>query len=100
MNYKPDYWLPVEINNNGEKILKIFGAWSGGYLHGDQWRLNSGVKEIIEDEDYYYFEGYSGSVYQCHKKGYGSTAYGYSVIQGLVNRSNGVAKILPEETPQ
>ena len=98
MNYKPDRWLPIEIDqDDGEKLLKIFGVWSGGYTHGDQWRLNSGVEEIEEDEDYYYFKGYSGSVYQCHKRGYGSTAYGYSVINGMLEPVKHKARILPEE---
>ena len=40
--YQPDNWIIVELpNNTGYKIL---AGWSGGYLHGNSWRLNSGIK--------------------------------------------------------
>ena len=71
--YSPDKWLLLEITpvDGSELYLKVFGTWAGGYLSGDSWRVNSSVTETTQDDDYYYFHGASGSVYKCHKGGYG-----------------------------
>lgn len=65
--YKPDNWIIIELPD--KKGHKVLGGWSGGYLHGDAWRLNSGIVFIDadSDEDYYFIYGYSGSCYQCRK---------------------------------
>jgi hypothetical protein len=42
------------------------------HLYGQSWKLNSGVTKIVEDGQCYLFEGYSGSVYRCHKNAYGT----------------------------
>lgn len=66
--YSPDKWIVLEIElEDGEKVKKVLGVWSGGYLSGDSWRINSGIKKITQDEDYFYFHGFSGSVYKCNK---------------------------------
>ena len=59
MNYKPDTWVMLEITDGKDTFYKIFGGWSGGYLDGDSWRMNSGVETVTEDDDYYYFKGAS-----------------------------------------
>lgn len=71
--YNPDKWLILEVfpDDGSSPYLKVFGTWAGGYLSGDSWRINSSVIEITQDDDYYYFHGASGSVYKCHKCGYG-----------------------------
>ena len=74
---------------------EIFASWSGGYLDSDRWKLNSGVKGVEQDEDYYYFIGYSGSVYKCYKKGYGITSgYGYAVLNDIIKKSQGKAELM------
>ena len=65
----PDKWVIIKIGSGSESNFKVFGSWAGGYLDGDRWRLNSGITKIEEDQDNYYFYGWSGSCYQCHKKG-------------------------------
>lgn len=72
--YCPDRWLIVRFKKDNQTIYKVLGGWSGGYLDGDSWRLNSGIKNIEEDGDYYLFKGFSGSVYKCHKKSYGANS--------------------------
>lgn len=62
---------------------RIFGSWYGGYAGSYSWRLNSGVKSVEEDENYYYFYGSTGSCYQCHKESYGANSYGWSVVTGM-----------------
>lgn len=65
--YNPDKWTLLRFTYNGETIVKVLGTWSGSYLWGDSWRLNSGITKVEEDGDYYLFYGHSGSVYKCHK---------------------------------
>ncbi len=72
----PDRWLLVEIGD----IHKIFATWYGSYRYGASWRLNSGIESVEVDGDYFLFNGFSGSVYRCHKDNYGTTSYGMAVI--------------------
>jgi|TARA_R110000822_G_scaffold279299_2_gene401067 hypothetical protein len=66
--YRPDNWVIVEIANDDGIFYKVLAGWSGGYLDGDSWRMNSGITEVEEKEDYYLFYGQSGSVYKCWKE--------------------------------
>ena len=65
--YTPDAWVVVEIQGENETIRKVLAGWYGGFLNGDSWKLNSGIEETVETEDYYDFHGYSGSTYRCYK---------------------------------
>lgn len=66
--YNPDNWLLLKFDTKEHGIFyKVLAGWSGGYLYGDSWKLNSGVTKVEVDGDYYLFYGYSGSVYKCHK---------------------------------
>jgi len=68
MNYTPDNWIILEMETPESGIFhKILGGWSGGYLDGNSWRLNSGVTTVEEHEDHFAVHGYSGSVYTCFK---------------------------------
>lgn len=66
--YTPDNWIVFEKIYDGKPERFVVGGWSGGYLDGDSWRRNSGVESVIQDENFLYFHGYSGSIYKCHKK--------------------------------
>ena len=99
----PDKWVVVKIDNNLDKpFYKVFATWAGGYLDGDRWKLNSGIKSVESDDDYYYFIGHSGSCYKCHKKGYGTaTSYGEGVLMGMIenaSKTNSTVSILSEDT--
>jgi hypothetical protein len=71
--YRPDNWVVIKVMESkiGHPHYKVLGGWSGGYLDGDSWRMNSGVVDVEKKDDYYLFYGRSGSVYQCHKDAYG-----------------------------
>lgn len=71
--YYPDNWVVLKIKEGklDSGFYKVLGGWSGGYLDGDSWRMNSGISKVTENGDYLEFWGYSGSVYVCHKKSYG-----------------------------
>lgn len=98
----PDKWVVLELKNGGTTIYKVFGSWAGGYLDGDRWKANSGIVEALDDDDYYYFIGYSGSCYKCHKKGYGvMTSYSQSVLDNLIDKASGMGasiKVLLDDT--
>ena len=77
-DYTPDNWVVLkftqqgQIGNTGygrkEKVFyKVLGGWSGGYLSGDSWRLNSGIVDVEETTDSFIFIGNSGSRYICDK---------------------------------
>lgn len=67
--YNPDKWVIIEITNQETKKVhhRVFASWSGGYLSGDSWKMNSGITAVTADENYYHFDGYSGSTYATSK---------------------------------
>lgn len=79
MNTIPDKWCLVKV---APDLVKVMATWSGGYLDGDSWKLNSGIERIEETEDSYLFHGASGSIYECRKTAYGINAYGFAVLRG------------------
>ena len=65
---KPDCWVILKIDDETYGVFyKILAGWSGGYLHGNSWRMISGVKDYREnlEEGYVDFFGFSGSQYRC-----------------------------------
>ena len=70
----------LKFNNNGNVCYNVLASWYGGFTRGNSWKLNSGVNRVEEDKNYYYFYGASGSVYQCHKKTYGMSAYTMGIL--------------------
>jgi hypothetical protein len=65
--YSPDNWIVFKIKND----YRVLAGWSGSYLYGSSWKINSGVISVGEDDSYFYFYGSSGSCYMCHKQAYG-----------------------------
>jgi hypothetical protein len=92
----PDRWMLVKVDAD-KPFWKIFATWSGGYLYGDSWRLNSGVAEVKDEGNYYLFVSESGSVYKCNKFMYGTTVHGSGVIKDLVVQTEGKFEPLFEE---
>lgn len=93
----PDKWVIIKIND----YYKVFATWLGGYLDGSMWRINSGISKIEEDETFYYFHGYSGSIYKCYKKAYGTNYYTESVLDNIIDKvkkSDVEVEVLPKDT--
>jgi hypothetical protein len=69
----PDSWVIIEVNHEGEQFQKILSGWSGGYLHGDSWRLSSPIKEldISTVRDYFIAKTGSGSIYNLRSESQG-----------------------------
>ena len=84
--YTPDKWLIVKLTdtNKNESHYRVFACWYGGYLGSDSWQMNSGITKVTETGDYYFFEGSSGSVYNCRKGCYGASGYGSGILNGLI----------------
>jgi hypothetical protein len=101
-DYNPDKWMVVKITGNDlPPVYKVFACWTGGYLDGDSWKLNSGITAVKENTDYYFFDGSSGSCYACRKGMYGATVYGYGILKNLIDKAsaNGITiEILSEDT--
>jgi hypothetical protein len=79
----PDNWVVIFFNGD-DPHYRILAGWSGGYLDGDSWRMNSGITKVEDAGDYYHFYGSSGSVYACHKNAYclrGNNVYVWNALQ-------------------
>lgn len=95
--YIPDFWVVLKIDIPKIGIqYRVLGAWGGGYLDGDSWRLNSGITRVVEDGDYYVFSGNSGSEYRCYKENYGLKMATAGIYQKLVDEYGAV--MLDEDT--
>jgi hypothetical protein len=70
-DYIPDRWIMIRFESEETIVHKILAGWSGSYLEGQSWKLNSGVVKVEDDGQCYLFHGSSGSVYRCHKGAYG-----------------------------
>jgi hypothetical protein len=92
MIYTPDAWVILKVDN----FYKVLAGWSGGYLDGDSWRINSGIVKCQQHKDHFLFLGSSESVYQCHKQMYGlnmSIAHVYERLTKL-----GSVAVMPATT--
>lgn len=95
--YKPDRWVVLKLPTG----YKVLAGWSGGYLDGDSWRLNSGIKSVDAQGTMFWFTGHSGSVYQCHSDSYGfnSASLGmYNKIKKHAEKTDQICEIMPEDT--
>jgi len=71
-SYTPDYWVVVKVfREDGSPYYRLVCSWSGGYLDGDSWQINSGIVEMEDVGEHYIVHGKSGSRYQVYKDSYG-----------------------------
>ena len=101
-DYTPDNWVVLKIKpgKGAYPFYKVLAGWSGGYLYGDAWRINSGVTRVEQDSDYYEFYGSSGSCYRCHKKGYRLTMANGGVYNSIKENEafENQITLMPEDT--
>jgi hypothetical protein len=101
MDYQPDRWVVIKITTPKEHLYKVFACWSGGYGGGDSWKMNSGITRATLVDNRWEFDGYSGSVYSCHREAYGTNGYGNTVLQNFIDQmpSQGATmEIMPGDT--
>lgn len=99
--YTPDRWVVLEFTTTRHTTYKVLAGWSGGYLQGQSWKLNSGITKVEEDGDCYLFHGASGSVYCCRKSGYGWNSYMTDVYRSFEEKINDIdanMTVMPEKT--
>lgn len=115
MNFqRPDKYLLVDITihphediKETSNIVKLYSTWFGGYLNGDEWRLNSSItkveKEIKKDEnknEYPIFKiyGNSNTIYEVGLN-IGSTSWSYqNLLNMLKNKPSYVEIKIIEDT--
>lgn len=87
-DYTPDRWTVIRIHAPDQILYKVFASWSsGGFMGSDSWKLNSGIVQATLVDDYWEFDGSSGSVYRCHKDRYGTNGYGQAVLGNLLSQA-------------
>tara|TARA_B110000908_G_scaffold105157_1_gene123850 strand:- start:1928 stop:2266 length:339 start_codon:yes stop_codon:yes gene_type:complete len=67
----PDSWVILKMSKDDKSHYRVLAGWSGGYLDGDYWKINSGIVSVEDVDECYVFRGKSSSRYHCHKKSYG-----------------------------
>ena len=98
---KPDAWIVVKMTNGNEITHKIVAGWSGSYLYGLSWKINSGIKSVTYSNGIYNFLGFSGSIYECRENSYGlrvCNAIGYDILEKQCKENGIELDILDEET--
>lgn len=70
--YTPDTWVVLEFDapELEKPTLKVFAGWYGGFAGSNSWKLNSGITQLRLVGEFYEFDGYSGSIYRCHRDNY------------------------------
>ena len=98
--YLPDNWVVLKIKEGklDSGFYKVLAGWSGGYLYGDSWRMNSGITRVEDHETYYSFYGYSGSVYKVWKDRYGLRMSNAGIYNKLKEQFGDAVELMPEDT--
>lgn len=95
--HTPDNWVVVKINGD-DPHYRVLAGWSGGFATGDSWRMNSGIKEVIETDTSFEFIGASGSVYCCGKRSYGIRMNTCSIWCHFKDQHGDKVELMPENT--
>ena len=96
--YLPDNWVVLKITVDGTTLYKVLAGWSGGYLNGDSWRMNSGITRVEDHETYYSFYGHSGSVYKVWKDRYRLRMSNAGIYNKLKEQFGDEVELMPEDT--
>ena len=95
--YTPSNWVVIKVNGE-DPHYRVLGGWSGGYLNGDSWRMNSGITRVTDSGEYLSFYGSSGSVYFCNKDRYGLKLNNAHVFTSLQKIHGDKVSLIPEGT--
>jgi len=96
-NHTCDNWVVIKMKGDDPHYRLLVGT-SGGYLDGSSWRLNSGITEVNETNDYYYIKGSSGSEYRCHKGSYTLRMNNAHIWAQLQELHGDKVEMMPEDT--
>lgn len=97
---KCDNWVVLKIqpeaSGDQEVFYKLLQGWSGGYLTGDSWQMNSGIERVVKTDGVYEVFGYSGSVYKVPEGSYGVRLNISGVIDYYEERYPNCIKVMPD----
>ena len=96
-NYNPDNWVVIKMDGD-DPHYRVLAGWSGGYLYGNSWRMNSGITRVEDAGDCYKFYGSSGSYYSCDKESYCIRMNNAHIWAQLQEQHGDKVKMLDEET--
>ena len=96
-NYTPDNWVVIKMDGDAAHY-RVLAGWSGGYLDGNSWKMNSGIIRVEMDGNYYHFYGLSGSCYSCHKETYMLRANCAHIWERLQTLHGDKVELMPETT--
>lgn len=96
-NYFPDNWVVIKIKGD-DPHYRVLAGWSGGYLDGDSWRMNSGVTKVTLEGNHFKFWGSSGSCYVCHKDSYMLRMNNAHIWNRLQELHGDKVEMMPEDT--
>jgi hypothetical protein len=94
--YTPDNWVILHIKGPTEHY-RVLAGWSGGYLDGDSWKMNSGIVRVEKTEEGYDFIGSSGSVYKGRDNYCLRMNNGYA-YNDLKEKHGDLVNLMPEDT--
>jgi len=95
MLYTPDRWVLLEIEPY--KLYKVLAGWNGGYLSADEWRINSGIKSLTDEGQYFTATGHSGSEYRLYKDAEGFNKISADVLYNLQNAYPHIVTVSAEQ---
>jgi len=96
-NYTCDNWVVIKIKGDDPHYRLLVGT-SGGYLDGNNWRMNSGITRVEDAGERFNFYGSSGSCYSCHKELYTLRMNNFHVWDHLKYHHGDKVEMMPEET--
>lgn len=97
MTYSPDNWVVIKLHGD-DPHYRVLAGWSGGYIQGSSWKLNSGITKVEEDDRAYYFSGHSRSTYRCGKDSYGLKMNNAYVWNQIKEKHGDLVELMDENT--
>ena len=95
--YTPDNWVIIKIKGD-DPHYRVLAGWSGGYLDGDSWRMNSGITRVEKGSTTWKFYGSSGSCYECGMHNYMLRMNTARVWNQLQELHGDKVEMMPEDT--
>jgi hypothetical protein len=95
--YNPDNWVVIKMDGD-DPHYRVLAGWSGGYLDGDSWRMNSGITRVEDAGDRFNFYGSTGSCYSCGKESYCIRMNNAHIWAQLQELHGDKVKMLDEDT--
>jgi hypothetical protein len=96
-DYMPDNWVVIKKKGD-DPHYRVLAGWSGGYLDGDSWRMNSGITRVEKGSTTWKFYGTSGSCYECGMHNYGLRMNNANVWSQLQEIHGNKVEMMPEDT--